>query len=213
MAVKVDQTGIPSAANVVGFTNADIAVVKQEPEQPQVGFRAVVGKLLSVSEEALNIIVDTNGRKVHCDSTVGSDIATGVNQDVNGGAEFVQLIPSPGQDGRTLTWDVAGGLNNDPWCAAMKAVVAAVKPVMSLETLVQRLIAAAPEGTYPVIRIRQDNGTVWVVNPLYGSETPATRTADFNATTLSGAKTARITLENPTVEGEAEPLKFEGGSF
>lgn len=208
MATKIDQNGLVTLANVAGFDAAQQNEIKGQAEQSSMSFGAIVGKILAAATAAVQIVIDTLGRKVtvDCGGPTGLLAASAAWSQ----AETIILTPVAGQTGRSLQFEVTSASTpGSPLALAAGSVVDAVRPSMTVESLVSKITSAAPEGVTPVILVDQDSGVVKV----YRSSNGASTTARIDSRSLEGAFTARVSLSEPTVAGEPAPLKFEGGAF
>lgn len=207
--MKIDQNGLASVANAAGFTAEQQAEITGQNSPSSMSFSGIVGKLLAAATAAMHIIVDTFGRKVHANSgeTDGALYVAATTDATNS----VMLRPVAGQTGRSLEWEVfdTSGDAGDALNLAVRGIVNPARHVMTVDSLVTKIIGAMPDGVKPIVRIDQEAGRVEVYTPADA----AARTAALNGAALVGDFKARVSLTEPAAEPGVTPLKFEGGAF
>lgn len=204
---KIDQNGLVTFTNIDGYSEGEVLEINGQPEQSSMSFGSIVAKLMAFASAALQLVVDTASRRVHVDESA----ANGALATAAANGEKIVLTPVAGQTGRSLAWEVTSGSAGlaTALAVAAKGVVDPVRPSMSVESLLSKLVSAAPEGVKPVVHIDQATG---VVN-LYAPADGAAVTAALNGAAKTGTHKGYLDITEPTVAGEPAPLKFEGGAF
>jgi hypothetical protein len=205
-----DQNGIATVATATGLFDTDEVKNRlRSIEVQQVSFANLVDGVLREMTDAAQIVIDPVSRRVYA---APAEDAIDVNV-AHTAASVLQ--PESGQEGRSLTWeagtDTGAGIPNK---SALIAPTDAVKPVRSVSSLVGAVLTAlgaitpeVAEADQPVILVDQEAGVVKLIKPT--NRTTALSGLDSAISgSLNGVK---ITMSEPSVEGEPDPLIFEGG--
>jgi hypothetical protein len=208
----MDTTGIPSIVGDEPSTGAfaDEAgknELLQLTGPAQVGLSALVMTMLAMQEAEQVIGIDTAARKVWC---IPSDNVGTIASGMETGNKICTLIPTTGQDGKSLAWEVSGTPTSgfpEATKAAIDAILAPVTPKFTVGSLVARIAAELPENAEAQIVIRQDFGQVKVI-----SKADATAIATPTLTDCPVNGGIVLALTEPASDGSTDTLKFEGGA-
>lgn len=206
-----DQNGTPTVAVGTGiFADADVQNRIKNVETPQVTFAALVDSVLRENTVPAELVIDPVMRRIYSANVDGLSIPANVEFTL---ATF--LRPEAGQSGRSLKWEfVSDEGTGIPNKAALIAPIDSVKPARSVSSLVAAILSAlgnidpaVADADKPMILIDQGAGTVWLVKP---TDRAASLTA-LDAAVPGATNGLKVTMTEPSADGGAAPLIFEGG--
>jgi hypothetical protein len=205
-----DTTGLVTLSLKAGDFDSTAAteIISQTVPESQVSLSSVISDILSVAEPPLELRYDPEARELlACER--GSDLIA--DSVAAGGTVKVQTItPVAGQEGKTLQWEEASadsGFDADIR-AATKGVIDAVRPAMSIGSLIQRLVASIDETDVAVIFVDQFEAEVKVAT---ASDMSALLQVLFVDLDPEPAHAVKVVFAEPIAEGGSE-LPFEGGA-
>ena len=207
---KLDQNGIPALVTAESTESGQtIGATIIATTTPQKTFGALASELLDQFSAEAVIVIDPNTRKVTAASAAaGIALASAVENVIN--TQKGTLTPDANQTGKSLTYSAELDSMESGTELAVEAAVDSAKPKRTIQSLVSSLLgseALEDADPKPVIVVNQNTGVV----KLYDSSGAANIGAAIDNLANAGDR-VQIELTEATVEGEPEPLVFEGGA-
>lgn len=202
MPVTIDQNGIPTINSFGTLTAAEKSEIIQSPAQPEVTFASLLRGFMDVADDPFIAVIDPVTRKFRALESPTAQLAA---------AKHIELNPSAGQTGRSLSWGQASvGSPDAALDAAVVSIRGSVLPKMTVESLVSRILAVIPEAMQDkcLIEVNQTSETV----TIHQYADAAARAAASAAVSVGSATGIVVTLAEPSDPGNPAALIFEGGS-